>query len=109
MTFENKIDCSLKTMSEDKFVRTTVLFHLDPSIFNSVMNAVRPIMSKKTNDIFKTFGEESEWKGIVNELVDPNQLPPSYGGTKGTKKRTIVGAFQRESNGSWSWIPSWLR
>jgi len=81
-------------------------------IFNSVMGVVRPIMSQQTNEIFKTFGDKKEWKGIVDELVDPNQLPGAYGGTKGTfsaLKQMLVYSFQRNNDGSWSWVPSWLQ
>ncbi|OXA64754.1 retinal-binding protein [Folsomia candida] len=79
-----------------------------PPVFNVVMKSVRPIMPSFSNDIFRMYGDESEWKNQVLDLVDASQLPPSYGGVKGLSKNNaknnlLVGTFQKEDDGSWWW------
>ncbi|OXA39747.1 SEC14-like protein 2 [Folsomia candida] len=82
-----------------------VVFINSPSLFSPAMSAMRPLLSQETNDIFDNYGDEKEWKPILLDLVDPEQLPPSYGGTKGGKPKVLVGTFQGDMNkpGTWSW------
>lgn len=79
---------------------------LAPSLFTPVMSALRPMLSEQTNDIFDNYADETEWKPVLLDLVDPSQLPPSYGGTKGKPKKKanlLVGTFHRDENGKWWW------
>ncbi|OXA38448.1 hypothetical protein Fcan01_26848 [Folsomia candida] len=52
-----------------------------PSLFSSAMSAIRPLLSQDTNDIFDNYADEKEWKPILLDWADPDQLSPSYGGT----------------------------
>lgn len=93
---------------DDYFYERIVSFIPAPPVFNVVMKSVRPIMPSFSNDIFRMYGDESEWKNQVLDLVDASQLPPSYGGVKGLSKNNaknnlLVGTFQKEDDGSWWW------
>ena len=78
--------------------------HLAPPVFNGVMSIVRTVMSPTTSEIFKNFKDKKDWGPIVNKFVDPSQLPPEYGGVKGsTRKKILAGTFLGNKDGSWSW------
>ncbi|XP_035700722.1 SEC14-like protein 2 [Folsomia candida] len=84
------------------------MFINSPSLFSPVMSAMRPLMSQDTNEIMDNYGDENEWKPLLLDWVDPEQLPPSYGGTKGVKGgkgKILVGTFHGDANKprSWSW------
>ncbi|OXA62617.1 Retinal-binding protein [Folsomia candida] len=89
---------------------TKIMLLNSPSIFhNLIIPGMRQIMSDHTNNAFDDYRDKATWKPLVDNLVDVNQLPPQYGGTKGSKKMVaqphqggkLVGTFQKRPDGTW--------
>ncbi|ODN03993.1 SEC14-like protein 2 [Orchesella cincta] len=54
-----------------------------PAIFELVLNIIRPIMSPLTRQTLKVYNTNKEqWQKELFEIVDRNELPPEYGGTR---------------------------
>lgn len=54
-----------------------------PAIFELVLNVLRPVMSPLTRQTLKVYNtNKQQWQNELLKIVDKDELPIEYGGTK---------------------------
>jgi hypothetical protein len=57
-------------------------FLLAPSIFEVILNIVRPVLSAGTRRSLQVYGPSSGWESKVFATIDRDQVRPAFSGTK---------------------------
>jgi hypothetical protein len=63
-------------------LKKLILIFLAPSIFEVILNIVRPLLSAETARTIQVYGPSSGWESKVFATIDRDQLRSAYSGTK---------------------------
>jgi hypothetical protein len=64
------------------FFKIYFSFLLAPSIFEVILNIVRPVLSAGTRRSLQVYGPSSGWESKVFATIDRDQVRPAFSGTK---------------------------
>ena len=70
-----------------------------PRLFATMFSLFKHILPKKTLEKFEIHGYDKEkWIPYLLELVDPEVLPPMYGGTNIEFEQVMIASLFQEAN-----------